>query len=204
MSAHAPVKGRPDEGAHDPPTHESARRSYRQARSVEELTAENVDAILRLEREAHRHRSKLDEVADRVSRFGSSTGFLVVHVVWFSFWIAFNTLVGKQAFDPYPFTFLTLVVSLEAIFLSSFILISQRHEARISERRNQLDLQINLLTEQENTKQLQLLQRIAAALGVEDHDDPSLRVLEEATRPEKLAEQIDRASRKVRGDDADD
>jgi uncharacterized membrane protein len=85
-------------------------------------------------------------------------------------------------------------VSLEAIFLSTFILISQNEETRLTERRNALDLQINLLTEQENTKMLQVLERIARKLEVPMDDDGSLSMLEQATRPEKLAEQIDKAN----------
>jgi uncharacterized membrane protein len=66
-------------------------------------------------------------------------------------------------------------VSLEAIFLSTFILISQNHETRLSERRNQLDLQVNLLSEQENTKMLTIIARIAKKLGVRTDDDPAFR-----------------------------
>jgi uncharacterized membrane protein len=69
--------------------------------------------------------------------------FVWVHVVWFGLWILINPIPGVKHIDPFPFTFLTLVVSLEAIFLSTFILISQNHDTRISERRNYLDLQIN-------------------------------------------------------------
>ena len=65
----------------------------------------------------------------------------------------------------------------------------------VSERRNQLDLQINLLTEQENTKVLNLLVQIGKHLGIEDCEDPDVKVLEKATRPEQLARQIDRANR---------
>ncbi|HSN32128.1 MAG TPA: DUF1003 domain-containing protein [Ideonella sp.] len=175
---------------------------YRRARSAEELTEHNVQAMQRLEDEAHRGRGPLDALADRVSAFCGSTPFLWLHVAWFGAWIGGNVGLGGRAFDPYPFTFLTLVVSLEAIFLSSFILISQNRAARVSERRNQLDLQINLLTEQENTKMLELLQRIAGAVGAADHDDPSLEALEQATRPEKLAEQIERAAEAAQGPDA--
>jgi uncharacterized membrane protein len=82
-------------------------------------------------------------------------------------------------------------VSLEAIFLSSFILISQNYEMRISERRSHLDLQINLLAEQENTKMLQLLDRMAKKMGLYEEDDPEIQVLEQATRPEMLARQIE-------------
>lgn len=167
---------------------------YRSAESVDDLTQANVKAIQRLEHEASRVRGPMDRFADHVSAFCGSPTFFWVHVAWFAGWIAFNLQPGPRAFDPYPFTFLTLVVSLEAIFLSTFILISQNHAARISERRNQLDLQINLLTEQENTKMLQLLERIGHAVGVVDDKDPSLQVLEQAMRPDKLAEQIDKAA----------
>ena len=156
-----------------------------------------MQAIQRLESEAQRGEGALDSLADRISAFCGSTPFLWVHVTWFAAWIGTNLALGRRGFDPYPFTFLTLVVSLEAIFLSSFILISQNRAARVSERRNQLDLQINLLTEQENTKMLELLQRIAGAVGAADDDDPSLEALEQATRPDKLAEQIERAAERA-------
>ena len=115
-------------------------------------------------------------------------------MVWFSVWIGINVWPGIKHVDPFPFIFLTLMVSLEAIFLSTFILISQNEETRLAERRNALDLQINLLTEQENTKMLQMLAAIGAKLDVHFDGDPDLSVLEQATRPEKLAQQIDRAS----------
>jgi uncharacterized membrane protein len=96
--------------------------------------------------------------------------------------------------DPYPFSFLTLVVSLEAIFLSTFIMISENRQGRLEERRSHLDLQINLLAEQENTKMLQLLTSIARKLEVEDGGDPSVTVLEQATRPDALLKQIDQVA----------
>jgi uncharacterized membrane protein len=172
--------------------------SYRQPRSVEELTEKNVRAIHHLECAAQRHRSWTDVLADRVSRFGGSPTFLWLHVAWFGAWLAFNSLPSFKHFDPFPFTFLTLVVSLEAIFLATFILISQNHASRISDRRNQLDLQINLLTEQENTKMLHLLNGIARKLGVESADEASLQALEQATRPDRLVEQIERAAAEER------
>src|SRR6185369_1717624 len=113
-------------------------------------------------------------------------------VAWFGGWILMNTLPGVHHVDPFPFIFLTLLVSLEAIFLSTFILISQNEETRVTERRNALDLQINLLTEQENTQMLRMLEQIAKKVGVSFDDDPTVSVLEQATRPQKLAAQIDR------------
>jgi uncharacterized membrane protein len=165
------------------------------ARTVADVTRENVRAMRKLEEIAVSQRSFADRIAEFVARFCGSIVFVWIHVALFTCWILWNVLPGFTHFDPYPFTFLTLCVSLEAIFLSSFILISQNYEMRISERRNQLDLQINLLSEQENTKMLQLLERIARQVGAGDAEDGEVRALEQATRPETLARQIDEAYR---------
>ena len=186
-----------------PPPDRQAHRRQVPPRTVDELTARNVAAIQQLESAALSHGGRMDALADRIAHFAGSALFLALHVAWFAFWIVINVSPGIGHFDPYPFTFLTLVVSLEAIFLSSFILISQKRAALISERRNQLDLQINLLTEQENTRMLKVLGAIAAKLGVSVSDDPSTEVLEQATRPDKLVEQIDRAQQATDASAAD-
>ena len=165
--------------------------------SVDDLTERNVRLIQRLESAEQRRRGVLDRVADRISAFAGSSSFLVIHVVWFGAWMAYNSWPGVSAFDPFPYTFLTLVVSLEAIFLSTFILIAQTRSARISEHRNQLDLQINLLAEQESTKVLMLLESIAKKIGI-DERDPSVQILKQPTRLERLAQQIENAEEKTR------
>jgi uncharacterized membrane protein len=152
-----------------------------------------------LEEAALARRTGADRIAAMIARFCGSITFVWIHVVVFAAWIGYNTLPWFRPFDPYPFTFLTLVVSLEAIFLSTFILISQNYDMRVSERRNQLDLQINLLAEQENTKMLKMLEQIARKVGAHMGDDPQVRALEEATRPEALVEQIEEAYRKDAG-----
>jgi uncharacterized membrane protein len=173
--------------------------AYRQPQTVDDVTRQNVNAMRQLEEAAKAKRTRADRIASIIARFCGSMTFVVIHVVLFSAWLAINLLPGLEHFDPYPFTFLTLVVSLEAIFLSTFILISQNYDMRISERRNQLDLQINLLSEQENTKMLQMLERIAIQVGAHQKDDPQVRALEEATRPEALIEQIEEAYRQDAG-----
>src|SRR5258708_3308280 len=145
--------------------------------SGDQLTRRNVEVIRKLEEAAKEERSQSDLVAEAIANFCGSMTFVWVHVVWFGGWVLFNAVPGIKHIDPFPFTFLTLVVSLEAIFLSTFILIIQNHDTRISERRNHLDLQINLLTEQENTKMLKLLERIAEKVGALMKDDPTLQVL---------------------------
>jgi len=159
---------------------------------ADDLTRENVQSMRRVEETAMANRSRADRMAAFIAGFCGSMPFVWLHAAAFACWIGFNTWPGVAHWDPYPFTFLTLVVSLEAIFLASFILISQNYELRISDRRNQLDLQINLLTEQENTKMIQMLERIAEKVGA-DIADPEVRILEENTDPEKLVAQIEQA-----------
>lgn len=158
--------------------------------SVEDLTHRNVELIRKLEEAAKQERTRSDLVAEAIAAFCGSMTFVWVHVIWFGVWVGINVVPGIGHLDPFPFTFLTLVVSLEAIFLSTFILISQNHDTKITERRNHLDLQINLLSEQENTKMIAMLQAIAATVGAEIPHDPHLQALSEDTAPEKLVQQI--------------
>lgn len=167
--------------------------------NAEELTKRNIEAVLKLEEAAREDRAPSDRIAEVIARFCGSMTFVWVHVVWFGGWIVINVLPGIRHIDPFPFTFLTLVVSLEAIFLSTFILISQNYDARINEKRNHLDLQINLLSEQENTKMLTILKQIATQVGADITPDPHGEVLAEPTHPEKLVEQIDQVGNSKNG-----
>ena len=162
--------------------------------SLNALTRKNVELICELEKLANAKRSRTDRMASAISRFVGSMGFVYVHVIWFGAWIALGLLPGMPdswKVDPFPFTFLTFVVSLEAIFLSTFILISQNHEERLARRRNHLDLQINLLSEQENSQMLKMLEAIERRLQMPG--DPRARILEEATSPKDMVAQIDAA-----------
>lgn len=159
--------------------------------SVDDLTRQNVELIRQLEEAAKQERTRSDLVAESIARFCGSMTFVWVHVVWFGGWILANLVPGVRHVDPFPFTFLTLVVSLEAIFLSTFILISQNHDTKISERRNHLDLQINLLSEQENTRMITMLKAIAVKIGTEVEEDPHLKALSEDIEPHKLVKQIE-------------
>jgi uncharacterized membrane protein len=168
----------------------SIQKSVPTTSSADDLTQRNVELIRKLEESAKQERTRSDLVAEAIANFCGSMTFVWVHVVWFGGWILINFIPGLPHIDPFPFTFLTLVVSLEAIFLSTFILISQNHDTKISERRNHLDLQINLLSEQENTRMITMLQAIAARVGAEFDEDSHLQALSEHTEPEKLARQI--------------
>jgi uncharacterized membrane protein len=159
---------------------------------VEDVVQQNIDTIIHLDNAARAQRTVTDRVVDAITAFCGSLAFVWVHALWFGVWMGENLLRGAAGFDSYPFPLLTLIVSLEAIFLSTFILISQNRDAQLSERRSQLDLQINLLTEQENTKMLTMLKQIADKVGADVSHDPTVQVLAQSTQPEKLVEQIER------------
>ena len=177
----------------------TAGKNRRNGRTAEELTEQNVDRVSQLEESARQQRTSTDRIAEAIANFCGSMTFVWVHVIWFGGWILLNLIPGVPHFDQFPFTFLTLVVSLEAIFLSTFILISQNLETRISERRSHLDLQLNMLSEQENTKMITILLAIAEKVGADLTHDPHLVALSEETMPERLVEQIKAREDKTTG-----
>ena len=113
----------------------------------------NIRAIADLEERALHQRGAADRLSDAISRATGSGPFALFHLIGFSLWLLVNMGIvpGIEPFDPYPFNFLTLVVSLEAIFLSVFVLMSQNRLTRQAEKRAHLDLQVNMLAEQELT-----------------------------------------------------
>ena len=121
------------------------------------------------------HRSLLERFVDKLNEIASSVWFLVAHVVAFTFWLLWNTgVLGLEPIDPYPFGLMTTIVSLEAIFLSIFVLMAQQRESAIAELREELGLQVNLRVEQEVTKTLQLVAGLYTRLGHRVSDDPEL------------------------------
>ena len=160
---------------------------------VEQLTRRNVQRIQALERREHKKATAADRIADRITNFSGSIAFVWITILLIGGWVGANLLLpARERIDPFPFPLLTLVLSIEAIFLSIFILMSQSRAARVSDKRSHLDLQLNLLAEQENTKMLALLESIGRAVGAEV-DDPDVRTLKQATKPEALSRQIDEA-----------
>ncbi|HEY0997746.1 MAG TPA: DUF1003 domain-containing protein [Gemmatimonadaceae bacterium] len=132
-------------------------------------------AVTAIKAEHAGNRTWVERAADRLNDFAASAGFLVLHVVWFVVWIPWNVgWFGLHPFDPYPFGFLTMVVSLEAIFLSIFVLMAQKRESAIAELREELSLQVSLRVEQEVTKSLQLVAGLYTRLGYKFAEDAEL------------------------------
>jgi uncharacterized membrane protein len=120
--------------------------------------------------------SAIENVAVKVTSFAGSAPFLVFHVCWFTGWNLINSgaIPRITPFDPFPFSFLTLVVSLEAIFLTLLVLMSQNRMTKVADKRAHLDLQINLLDEQETTMILKMVQKISRHLGLEEETAATL------------------------------
>lgn len=155
----------------------------------------NIRTVHRLRGRAARSRNLEDRAADGITEFSGRMVFVYLHAVWFALWIALNTgHLGLRPFDPYPYQLLTMVVSLEAIFLSTFVLISQNRLSEEADKRAELDLHIGLLTEHELTRVLKMLDEIQDKLGIPNDDDDELQELEKETRPEDVLEEIERAN----------
>ena len=162
------------------------------------LIAENIDTVVRLESAALRQRTAADRAADAIAAFVGSVGFVTIHVVGFAAWAAINLglLRFVPPFDPYPFSLLSMIMSTEGVLLAAFVLIKQNRLGYLSDRRAHLDLQVNLLTEHEVTRLLQLTERIASRVGVPASERQSGALAEE-TEVEHLIGALDR---KLTGD----
>jgi uncharacterized membrane protein len=154
----------------------------------------NIGIVARMERAALQGRSAADRLSDAIARVTGSAGFAVVHFGWFAVWLLVNTGYTRIApFDPFPFSFLTLIVSLEAIFLSVFVLMSQNRMTRREDKRAHLDLQIDLLAEQELTLILHMLKGVCQKLDVSlDVPSERMRQLLRDTDVHELATKLER------------
>ena len=172
-------------------------RNPRLARVVER----NICTLIELRQQMERNKSASDHLADWITAKAGSMTFVVFHVAWFGAWIVLNTprLSPIEPFDAFPFSLLTMVVSLEAIFLSAFILITQNRQSEIADRRNDLDLQIDLLAEYEITRILTLVDAIADRLGVEAGQDPELDELKDDVKPDAVLHEMERRQKQSAG-----
>ena len=159
----------------------------------------NIRTIIHLRLEAAGERGLQDRIADVITSFSGRMIFVYVHIVWFGAWILLNTgNFGVQPFDPYPYGLLTMVVSLEAIFLSTFVLISQNRFSQEAEHRADLDMHIGLLTEHELTRVLLMLDAIQDKLGIKNDENSELADLEMETRPEDVLAEIERLQQQIK------
>lgn len=136
--------------------------------------------ILRsIKAKADARRTTTERLADWMTDTFGSIGFLIFNVLLFVFWVLINTgaVKGIQSFDPYPFMLLTTIVSLEAIVLAIFVLISQNRAARVDDLREEINLQVELIAEKEITKIMKMLIMLSEKNGIDLSNDPELKKL---------------------------
>jgi uncharacterized membrane protein len=168
-------------------------RQVKEKQSLNRIVERNIHAIIEHRDQSARNRTMQERISDAITNFSGSMIFVVLHILFFGAWFVLNAgWFGLTPFDPFPYGLLTMIVSLEAIFLSTFVLISQNRMSEQDRERAELDLQINLLTEHELTRVLQMLDEIQDYLGIENERDRELRDLEKETKPEEIMKVIER------------
>jgi uncharacterized membrane protein len=151
----------------------------------------NIRALIAVRSREDARRRSSDVLADRIALFAGSMKSVVIHGTAFTMWLVWNVVPGTPKFDPYPFVMLAVLASVEAIFLSTFVLISQNRQASLNEKNAQLDLQINLLAEHEVTRLIALTEAVARKVGVPVAEE-DLEELKKDVAPERVLEEIDR------------
>jgi uncharacterized membrane protein len=154
----------------------------------------NINTVVALEEEAQQKRTLADRISDVIANFVGSIPFVLLHLVWFGVWVVINMgwLAGKWKFDPYPFALLCMLVSLEGVLLSTFVLIKQNRMSQRADQRAHLDLQVNLLAEKEVTKMLQLQKLICERLDIKEaKGDSEVDELSTVTAVGTIAHELD-------------
>jgi uncharacterized membrane protein len=160
--------------------------------TMSRVVGRNIQVLLARRQEEAQRRSLEERIADAITAFTGSMKFVYLHLVLFGLWLAINAgwLPIVEPFDP-SFVILAMAASVEAIFLSTFVLISQNRMTALADKRADLDLQVSLLAEHEITRMLQLVTAIAHRLGMEESRDPELAELAKDVAPEKVLDEME-------------
>ncbi|MBA3913174.1 MAG: DUF1003 domain-containing protein [Acidobacteriales bacterium] len=159
------------------------------------VVTSNIRSVvaIAMEQALEERRNIVDRIADAIGGFSGSMTFVAIHVVWFVSWFVINTglVPGVPRFDPYPFILLAMIVSVEGVLLSTFVLMKQNRMQKRIDVRDQLNLQIDLLAEKEVTKSLQLLRAVCKKLEIEEVAlDSELHEMAATTFVDMLAQQV--------------
>lgn len=156
------------------------------------IVERNIDALLKRSKEEEQQKSFEEKIADTVTRFTGSMLFVYIHLILFSVWIFWNVgWLGLTPFDP-SFVVLAMFASVEAIFLSTFVLISQNRMNAQADKRADLDLQVSLLAEHEITRLITLVTAIAKKMDIEDAYNPEIDELAKDVHPEKVLDTMEK------------
>ena len=160
----------------------------------------NLEALLKRRKEEEARKSRQDSWADAVTRFTGSMTFVYLHLLLFGTWIVWNSgLFGVWQFDP-SYVVLAMFASVEAIFLSTFVLISQNRMNVEADKRAELDLQISLLAEHEISRLAAMIHAIAKKTGAELPDEEEIDEISSEVRPEHVMDEMEKYKRKMDGE----
>jgi uncharacterized membrane protein len=162
------------------------------ARHLLDRLSERRQSLGTFRARANERRSKVERIADRLTSVMGSVPFLIFHFCLFTIWLSVNTgiIPTVKPYDPFPFGLLTMALTLEQSLLTIFIIMSQNRSSEIADLRNEIDLQINMVAEEEVSKALQLLQLIGRKLDIpEIVNDPELALMVQALDPVELEKQ---------------
>jgi uncharacterized membrane protein len=156
----------------------------------------NIQALLERRCREEKEKNLEERVADRITRFTGSMVFVYLHLVGFSLWIVIN--LGWTPLRPFDksFVMLAMFASVEAIFLSTFVLISQNRMQAVADRRADLDLHISLLSEHEITRMARLVTAMAQQMNIEESQDPELSEIGKDVLPEKVMDEMEQHEQK--------
>ena len=166
------------------------------------IVERNISALLEKQRQNEKQKTREERFADAITRFAGSMRFVYLHLAVYGLWVLVNCgILPFKRFDP-SFVMLATLASVEAIFLSTFILISQNRMQAIADRRSDLDLQVSLLSEHEVTTLIRLVHAIAEKLDIDETQNPELPELMRDVRPEKVLDEIEDTEGKFTMQDA--
>lgn len=151
----------------------------------------NIEALLDRKKQEDKKRKTQDKVADAITRFAGSMAYVYIHLALYGIWVLWNLgWVGLRPFDE-SFVVLAMIASVEAIFLSTFVLISQNRMAAQADKRAELDLQVSLLSEHEITQLIKLVRAIAEKMDIADAHNPEIDELTKNVAPEKVMDTVE-------------
>ena len=167
-----------------------------ESRGLNSVLERNIEILVQRRRQETEAASVQDRVALAITKFAGSMTFIYAHAAVYGSWIVMNVVATHLVphFDP-TLVYLATAASVEAIFLTTFVLISQNHMSAMADRRAELDVHIGLLTEHELTRLLALNSAIARQLGVKTEVDPELEELKRDVAPEAVMDKLEGAER---------
>jgi len=164
----------------------------RPVQGMARIVERNINALLQRHKQEEKQKTLEEKIADKVTRFTGSMLFVYIHLALFGIWILWNAGgIGLKPFDP-SFVVLAMFASVEAIFLSTFVLISQNRMNAQADKRADLDLQVSLLTEHEVTRLITLITAMAKKMNLEEAYHPEIDELAKDVRPEKVMDTMEK------------